>query len=125
MLFHLRGAEGEIDAGRGTVVFEDGAVRYLDRKAFTIEVLERWRSEATGAEYPAAWNLTVPELELALRVEPSFADQENVGRRLGGVYYWEGSVRALDASGRLRGRGYVELTGYGPENRLPLSREGE
>lgn len=125
MLFHLRGAEGEVDAGKGTLVLEDGAVRYLDREAFGIEVLERWRSEATDAEYPAAWIVTVPELELTLRVEPSFADQENVGRRLGGVYYWEGSVRALDPSGKRRGQGYVELTGYGPENRLPLSREGE
>jgi predicted secreted hydrolase len=44
-------------------------------------------------------------------------DQENDTRLTTGAIYWEGAVRAL-AHGKLIGRGYLELTGYGEKLRL-------
>jgi predicted secreted hydrolase len=44
-----------------------------------------------------------------LRTTPVIDDQEIIARRPLPVSYWEGLVR-LD--GDLRGRGYLELTGY-------------
>jgi predicted secreted hydrolase len=38
-------------------------------------------------------------------------DQE-LGGTLGGVTYWEGACRILDAGGRELGSAYLELTGY-------------
>jgi predicted secreted hydrolase len=39
------------------------------------------------------------------------ADQELTGA-IGGIPYWEGACRVLDAQGREVGRAFVELTGY-------------
>jgi predicted secreted hydrolase len=61
--------------------------------------------------YPARWRLSVPSAELRLEIEPRLADQElRVGTR-----YWEGAVGVGGVSGgsAIRGRGYVELVGYG------------
>jgi predicted secreted hydrolase len=53
-----------------------------------------------------------------LHIEPLLDDQESDARASTGTVYWEGAVRALDAEGRLRGRGYLELTGYGERLQL-------
>jgi predicted secreted hydrolase len=53
----------------------------------------------------------VPSAELRVEVEPRLADQElRVGTR-----YWEGAVAVAGASAgqAIKGRGYVELVGYG------------
>ena len=74
-----------------------------------IEVLDTWDSPR-GGRYPGRWRLTVPSLELAATIVPVLADQELSTA----VRYWEGAVD-IDASrgGKaIRGRGYVELTGY-------------
>ena len=57
----------------------------------------------------------MPAEQLTLTLAPTVADQELEARRMGGVVYWEGSVRVRGAArGRpVAGRGYVELTGYG------------
>jgi predicted secreted hydrolase len=49
---------------------------------------------------------------LALTLDPLLDDQELDARGSTGTIYWEGAVRARDAQGRERGRGYLELTGY-------------
>ena len=50
-------------------------------------------------------------------LQPLLDDQENDTRLTTGAIYWEGAVRALD-HGRIVGRGYLELTGYGEKLRL-------
>ena len=45
------------------------------------------------------------------RVEPLMDDQELDARASTGTIYWEGAVRVEEARG-VRGRGYLELTGY-------------
>lgn len=111
MLFQIRQADGSIDPfSSGTLVYPDGSTRALKREDFTIAVTGTWKSPHSGAEYPAGWQLSAPEIGMELRLTPAFADQElNLSNA-----YWEGAVLV---EGRLlgeaaSGRGYVELTGY-------------
>lgn len=108
MLFRLRDEAGESDFVEGTRVDAAGASR-LERPRMAPG--RRWNG------YPVEWELTVDGERL--RLEPTLDDQENVGRGFG-VRYWEGSVRVLDAEGRVVGRGFVEMTGYGDDARPPI-----
>jgi len=74
-----------------------------------------WRSPRTGTVYPVAWQVQAGSLRLDL--EPLIDDQENDTRLSTGAIYWEGAIKAYDR-GRLLGRGYLELTGYGEPLRL-------
>jgi len=120
MLYVVRDREGGADQASATIVAADGEVRYPDRDAWSVRATRSWRSPASGAEYPAGWEIELPDAGLRLTVEPEVADQENRSRLVDGLDYWEGAVRVLDASGRGVGRGYVELTGYGPDSRPPV-----
>ncbi len=66
----------------------------------------------------------MPSAQLDVELRAVLDDQENVSTRTG-VRYWEGGVRALVApgasgAGRVVGRGFVELTGYGEGSRPPV-----
>lgn len=111
MLYQLRDRDGTPDAtSSGTLVGPRGESRHLKLSDFRLEVLDRWESPRSGAVYPAGWRIRVPSADLDLAVEPLVPDQElDVSIR-----YWEGAVR-VDGTSRgrpVRGRGYVELTGY-------------
>ena len=58
--------------------------------------------------------LRVPSERLELTLEPTVLDQELTVESMGGVVYWEGSVRVRGsgAGAPVAGSGYVELTGY-------------
>lgn len=119
MLYQLRTREGGVDpASSLTWVAADGAT---SQKKFTWEVLETWKSLATGAVYPArvALATTDPMTGAAVRYtfEPLASDQELKGR-LGGIAYWEGACRVRDAAGRDVGSAYLEFTGYAAELKL-------
>ena len=113
MLYLMRDADGGIDFARGTAVASTGEARPLAPGDWTLRATGRWRSPASGAEYPAGWTLEVPGERLVLTVRPLLADQENRSRRLPDLFYWEGAVELLAEGGRRAGKGYVELTGYG------------
>jgi predicted secreted hydrolase len=111
MVFRMRNAAGERHWADATL--RDGKE---DTQSFRPEqvhwrVLRRWRSARTGIEYPVEWEVKVGERTFRLR--PLMDDQENDARGSTGTLYWEGAVRAYDESGRVVGRGYLELTGYG------------
>jgi predicted secreted hydrolase len=118
MLYLLRDKGGGIAFGSGTLVDRDGQPRWLSSGDFRIRATGRWRSPATGADYPSGWAVEVPSAGLALRVTPELADQENRGGSA--PFYWEGAVRAEGEGGAPAGEGFVELTGYGEGNRPPL-----
>jgi predicted secreted hydrolase len=111
MLFQIRRTDGALEpVSSGTLVEADGTLAPLTATEFTIEVSNTWRSPETGATYPSAWVVRVPALALELSVRPILDDQE---MRVS-FPYWEGAV-TLDGTrqGRpLKGRGFVELTGY-------------
>lgn len=110
MLYVLRDKTGAVDYARGTVVSVAGEVRYLTRDGFGIDVTDHWTSSQTQARYPAGWVVDVGG-EL-LTVQPEMNKQENVGKLVGNLFYWEGAVKVL-RDGKRIGQGYVELTGYG------------
>ncbi len=100
----------------GTLVRADGTVVHLERDVFEVVVTDRWTSPTTGADYPAAWSITIPTEDLTIELAPTVADQELDTRSTTGVIYWEGSQRvaATRFGEPLGGEGYVELTGYAP-----------
>ncbi len=115
MLYQLRLESGEFDsASSGTFIFENGQSRHLQQKEFQVVVQDHWVSPRSRARYPSGWTITIPSMELEVRVTPVFVDQELHTPKSTRVTYWEGEV---DVDGFLggapvKGIGYVELTGY-------------
>lgn len=109
MAFRLRDKDGATLWAAGSYRSPAGAVRAFAPAEVAFVPRRRWRSAASGAEYPVAMEIRVPGLDLAL--EPLLDDQEVDGRRSTRAIYWEGAVRALRA-GQAAGVGYLELTGY-------------
>ncbi len=115
--------EGPGDFLSGTFTSPDGSARPLSRDDITITATATWTSPATGVTYPSAWTLSVSSLGLELTVTPTLADQELDTRATTRVIYWEGSVNVEGRRGgrAVRGRGYVELTGY--DGQVPMGAE--
>jgi predicted secreted hydrolase len=120
MLYRIRRRGGGISSfSAGTLVGVDGSARPLGRADAAVDVLGTWQSPLDGTRYPAGWHVRILSADLDLAIRPMLADQElNVS-----VRYWEGAVWLTGtAAGRsLAGRGFVELTGYGPAPRAPSS----
>ena len=115
MLYRIRVKNGSTEPfSSGTIVFEDGSNSHLELKDFSVKAISTWRSEKTGAVYPASWIVTVPKYELSLKIIPDFSDQELYQLRSIAGAYWEGSVTVTGVSDdkSVNGKGYVELVGY-------------
>lgn len=120
MLYLLRRRDGAIDFARGTAIDGNGVARYLDSETWTVRALDTWKSSRTGAVYPMRWTVEVPTLGIDVEIRPLFEAQENLSQKAGGIHYWEGAVELVGHGSTIVGRGYVELTGYGPGNRPPI-----
>ena len=115
MLFGLRDAEGGYGPDTtGTLVDADGGARRIEFGGVDLRPGRRWRSGATGAEYPVEWRVEVPAFGLRLDVRPRIDGQEV--HTEGGLLpvYWEGAVLVSgEREGRpVAGVGYLEMTGY-------------
>ena len=115
MAFRIRDAQGAATWAGGAYRDATGATQIFSSADVAFATERRWRSPQTGFEYPVAVRLRAGDRELLL--EPLFPDQELDARAGVGTVYWEGAVRA-SSGGRLVGRGYLELTGYGGALRL-------
>lgn len=115
MAFRIRDASSNAMWAGGALRGANGETRILAPADIDFFPLRRWKSPRTGIEYPIAYRLRVRDLVVAL--EPLFADQELDAREGVGTIYWEGAVRA-SRDGRVVGRGYLELTGYGKPLRI-------
>ena len=116
MIYQLRRADGSIDPRSiGTLIEADGRARHIPFGEFTLRPAgANWRSEASGATYSTEWQIELPGFDMRLRVKAAFEAQEMRTGDSTGVTYWEGSI-IVDGAGRgqpLRGRGYLEMTGY-------------
>jgi predicted secreted hydrolase len=123
MLYRLRQEDGRPNpASSGTLVNADGTIRHLSADDLQLTVLEYWQSPRSGGRYPAAWQVTAPSAELSLAIVPNLADQEMRTPGSTAVTYWEGSVSITgEMAGRpVKGKGYVELTGYAQAFEQPL-----
>jgi predicted secreted hydrolase len=116
MIYQLRRADGSRDPrSSGTWVRQDGTSVALGAAEVVMRpVGPRFRSTASGADYPVAWRIEVPREGLALDVTTPLADQELNTPQSTGVSYWEGAVvvNGTVNGGPVRGRGYLEMTGY-------------
>ncbi|MBL9174599.1 MAG: hypothetical protein JNL10_13765 [Verrucomicrobiales bacterium] len=116
MAYRMRREDGSADPF-STVAWVDaqGSVRHLGPDQFQWKADGTWRSPATGALYPARVRLDVHDPHtgnpVTLVLEPVVASQELTGG-LGGIAYWEGACRVLNAEGRDLGRAFLEMTGY-------------
>ena len=126
MVFGIRDAEGRHGPDTtGTLVAPDGATRHIEFGGVDLRPGRRWRSAATGAEYPVEWRVEVPAFDLRLDVRPRIDGQEVFAE--GGLLpaYWEGAVLVSgERQGRpVAGAGYLEMTGYA--ERLDIAGTGE
>ncbi|MEO8045339.1 MAG: lipocalin-like domain-containing protein [Spartobacteria bacterium] len=112
MLYQMRLTTGAIDPiSSGTFVRADGTSIGLTSADFEMTANSFWKSPQTKANYPIGWRVRVPKEQLEFTIEPVLPNQELV---LGPLIYWEGAfdVSGMRAGKAIRGRGYLELTGY-------------
>ncbi len=123
MLYQIRGKEGiPTRFSSGTIVEKDGRSRPLQATDFSVTVLERWKSPASGGEYPSRWRVSIPGAGLEFTVVPLVANQELITNRSTRVTYWEGACEVAARSEPFNeiGSAYVELTGYAGKGSLGL-----
>ncbi len=114
MLFLLNlEAGGYHPASSGTLVAADGQTTAVAFEGIRAEVLRRWTSPSSGAEYPLGWRLQLRGVDMDLTIRTPVDDQEMQTGQTTGVIYWEGSIAVEGLSGgkAVKGRGYMELTG--------------
>ncbi len=116
MIYRLRRADGSATPESAGVLIDPSGTKVplAWGEDVELESVRTWASPVDGAQYPSGWRIRVPSRGWDLGVEPRIPDQElDVSFR-----YWEGAV-AVTGSGEggrpVRGRGYVELTGYAGE----------
>ena len=126
MLFGIRDPQGGYGPDTfGTFVDAGGSTHAIESGGVTFRPGRRWRSEATGAEYPVEWRVEVPDFDLRLDVRPRLDAQEVFTGDGILPAYWEGAVRfSGERAGRpVAGTGYLEMTGYA--GRLDIRGIGE
>ncbi|MEO8224730.1 MAG: lipocalin-like domain-containing protein [Gammaproteobacteria bacterium] len=87
----------------------DGATRVVDPATVRFTPLETWTSARSGASWPVAQRIEAGGRSFETR--PLMPDQELDSRLTTGAVYWEGASTLLE-SGKVAGRGYLEMTGY-------------
>ena len=115
MVFQLRRADGRPDEhSAGTWVDGDGVATPLDRDGVRLVPGRRWASPASGAAYPVEWRVELPGRQASFDVAAAVDAQELDTGASTGVTYWEGAVTVTGRVGdrSVRGRGYLEMTGY-------------
>ena len=106
MLYRLRRAQGPPDPySAGTYVDPQGHSRHLSASDFTVTPGKTW------THYPVEWTVEVPSMNFRAQVTTPLPQQEITGS---GSTYWEGAIDidATQSGNRLRGVGYLEMTGY-------------
>ena len=119
MYFRMRKRNGEDDPlSSGALIAVNGTTQHLNLEDVALKAIDSWASPG-GYDYPSRWRLAIRPRGETLIVKPVLADQEFRHD----ARYWEGAVDVLDeATGLMKGRGYVELTGYAPG---PVEKSGE
>jgi len=115
MFYCWRREDGSSDPhSSATFIDERGRATPLRLQDFSLSETDAWKSPATGAVYPLGWRIEVPQLQTVLEVAPALNAQEMITTSSTGIIYWEGSILVSGrARGRaVKGRGYMELTGY-------------
>jgi predicted secreted hydrolase len=116
MLYGLRLPDGQFDpASRGTFVDQDGKIIHLKPDDFTLVPGDTWHSVVSDADYPIAWAISIPSLDIELDMSTPLVDQEMAAVPGGGSpAYWEGAsrFRGTRRGKPVEGKGYLEMLGY-------------
>lgn len=123
MAYFLRRHDGTFsDASSGTFVTKEGKGIHLSHSDLDLEILNVWKSNRTGAVYPSQWRLKIAHMNLNLNITTLLPDQEMKTAETTRVVYWEGSVvvDCLCDGKSIKGKGYVELTGYAEPFDAPI-----
>jgi geranylgeranyl pyrophosphate synthase/predicted secreted hydrolase len=104
-------ATGEVLDNWVIISDAQGRRRQFDRVSF--QPVGTWSSTRSFVEYPTSWTLKVPDANLDLRIDATFADQE-VLTIISDPGFWEGQVgaRGYYAGTAVSGRGWVERKGF-------------
>jgi predicted secreted hydrolase len=108
--FVLRRADGSALWAGGSFRAPGQASRSFGADEVRFSPGRRWRSAATGADYPLQWQIDSPAGRHTVRA--LMDEQELDSRGSTGTVYWEGLSELLDATGHRVGLGYLEMTGY-------------
>lgn len=116
MLYRLRLKGGGVSPfSSGTFVDANGTTQWLSASDFALVPSSSWHSDASGATYPTNWHISVPKFGVELNETTPLADQELRSQSGLTPTYWEGAV---DYAGKpTDGVGYLEMTGYGRQDR--------
>ena len=82
-----------------------------------MQALRRWRSPASGANYPVQWQLQCPAGVFLVRALMDAQELDSSAST--GTVYWEGLSELTDRQGQRLALGYLEMTGYAGRLRLP------
>ena len=105
MGFRLRQTEGQ-NYTYASWIAPDGTLTAYSDGAFAAEPLE-W-SVVAGRDVPVRWSVRLPDRGVEVEVDAIYPGAWMATS----VPYWEGPVRI---NGSHSGRGYLEMTGYGPD----------
>jgi len=109
MVFRLRQRGDRGDYRHGVLISPAGDKRVLDSSLIGLEVREE--ANVRGRRLPLHWRIDLPEIGRTLEVDAQHPEQwMDVD-----FPYWEGVVSARGSGPGSSGKGYLELTGYGPE----------
>ena len=114
--YRLRKDDGTSD--RWSAVYwidEKGGVQQVYADQFTWEEEKEWTSPTTGLSYPTTVRIKAKHPTEGMqnyRLRPLLDNQEFTGNRADNAY-WEGACEVLDTEGRVIGKAYLELAGYG------------
>lgn len=109
MVFQIRGKDGTKLWAHAVHRDKNGHIQQFKSEQVEFIPTRTWQSPHTEAIYPVAMRIRTGDAEW--RITPLFDDQELDSRQSTGAVYWEGAV-TLTRSGKLLGKGYLELTGY-------------
>jgi geranylgeranyl pyrophosphate synthase/predicted secreted hydrolase len=105
------GEGGEVVGQRAILIARDGSARSV--ADLDLAVAGSWRSVRSFQSYPTSIQLDVPELDLHVTVEASFADQEFL-TVISKPAFWEGrcNVRGHIGGAPVTGTAYLERSGF-------------
>ena len=114
--YRLRKDDGTSDRWSAVYWIDDkGGVQQVYADQFTWEEEDEWTSPITGLSYPTTVQIKAHHPTQGMqnyRLRPLLDNQEFTGNRADNAY-WEGVCEVLGADGRVIGKAYLELAGYG------------
>jgi len=114
--FRLRDKTGNAVWDGGSFRSAKQELRVFNRGEVIFKPTRFWKSPLTQTSYPVEWQVDTPTD--AYSVKAVLDNQELDSRQSTGAIYWEGLSELANSSGKVVGRGYLEMTGYAQPLRL-------